>query len=208
MKQFLLISFLCMAEGKISAQDSIPGEYYMRGVMETASGFQINADSTFQFFYSYGALDRYGKGTWRMINDTTIILNGEKRPPLDFKLVKHEERNDDFITVQITDANKNLLRYVAGGIKTETGAEEFQTNNDGIAQIKRQPVDSIALIFTFCPDRYSVFPVTGKDNYFLFQFEPWIATVFFENFLLTYKNNMLTGKHPLLEGDDFSYEKE
>ena len=209
MKQLLLISLFFMAVEKISAQDSIPGDYYMHGVMETASGFQINADSTFQFFYSYGALDRYGKGTWRLMNDSTIVFNSEKRPPLDFKLVKHEQRKDDFVTVEITDPNKNLLRYIAGGIKTDSGAEDIQTNNNGIAQIKRQCVDSIALVFTICPDRYSIFPVTNKDdNYFLFQFEPWIATVFFENFTLTFKNNMLLGKHPLLEGDDFTYEKE
>ena len=144
MKQLLLISLFFMAVEKISAQDSIPGDYYMHGVMETASGFQINADSTFQFFYSYGALDRYGKGTWRLMNDSTIVFDSEKRPPLDFKLVKHEERKDDFVTIEITGPNKNLLRYVAGGIKTGTGAEDIQTNNNGIAQIKRQPIDSIA----------------------------------------------------------------
>ena len=198
-----------MAAGEAQAQDSIPGEYYLRGVMETASGFQINADSTFQFFFSYGALDRYGKGKWMMKDDSTIIFNSEKRPPLDFRLVKHEQRESDFVTVQITDANKNLLRYVAGAIETSAGTEEIQTNNEGIAQIKFQPVDSIALIFTICPDRYSVFPVTDKnDNYFSFQFEPWIAEVFFENFVLNFKNNMLSGKHPLMDGDSFSYEKE
>ena len=209
MKQFSFILFLLMTAGEIHAQDSIAGEYYMHGVMETASGFQINADSTFQFFFSYGALDRYGKGKWSMKDDSTIIFNSEKRPPLDFKLVKHEQRKSDFVTVQITDANKNLLRYVNGFIKTKTGGEEIQTNADGIAQIKFQPVDSIALMFTFCPDRYSVFPVSDKnDNYFSFQFEPWIAEVFFDNFILGYKNNMLTGRHPLMDGDDFSYEKD
>ena len=41
------------------------GEYYLSGVMETASGFKLNPDSTFQFFFSYGALDRSGSGTWK-----------------------------------------------------------------------------------------------------------------------------------------------
>jgi hypothetical protein len=27
------------------------GEYYLRGVMETACGFKLNEDSTFQFFF-------------------------------------------------------------------------------------------------------------------------------------------------------------
>jgi hypothetical protein len=144
-----------------------------------------------------------------MTNDSTIVFNSEKRPPLDFRLVEHEQRKNDFVTIQIKDANPNILKYVAGFIKTKKGTEEIQTNTDGIARIKLQQVDSIALIFTFCPDRYSVFPVeNAEDNYFVFQFEPWIFEVFFENFQLIFKNNMLAGKHPLLEGDDHSYEKE
>ena len=40
------------------------GEYSLTGVMETASGIQLNKDSTFQFYFSYGALDREGQGKW------------------------------------------------------------------------------------------------------------------------------------------------
>lgn len=192
----------------INAQD-MTGEYYMHGVMETASGFQLNADSTFQFFYSYGALDRYGKGKWSVKDGSLIVFNSAPRPPLDFKMVTHGQRDNNFVTVQITAPNTNLLRYVQGFIKTDTGAEEIETNDDGIAQIKIQPVDSIALIFTLCPDRYSVFPIINKaDNYFSFGFEPWIAEIFFENFTLSLNAKTLKGRHPLLDGDDFIYEKE
>jgi hypothetical protein len=208
MKQLMSGLLLLTYFSTVNAQD-MTGEYYMHGVMETASGFLLNADSTFQFFFSYGALDRSGKGKWSLKDDSTIIFNSEKRPPLDFKLVKHELREDNFITIQITDKNTNLLRYVAGFVKTRTGEEEFEMNHDGIAQMQIQQIDSIGLIFTICPDRYSVFPVSDKnENYFSFQFEPWIADVFFENFTLNFKNNTLSGKHPLLEGDDFSYEKD
>jgi len=51
------------------------GIYNLQGVMETASGFKLNADSTFEFYFSYGALDRYGKGKWQITNDK-LILNG------------------------------------------------------------------------------------------------------------------------------------
>ena len=46
----------------LNAQKNITGEYYLQGVIETASGFKLNDDSTFEFFFSYGALDRYGSG--------------------------------------------------------------------------------------------------------------------------------------------------
>ena len=191
----------------INAQN-ITGEYYLSVVMETASGFQLSADSSFQFFFSYGALDRYGKGKWTLQKDSVIVFNSDKRPPLDFKLEKHETTKEDNITIQIDDANKNILRYVQGFIKTKSGAEPFEMNNNGVVQIKNQQVDSVALIFTLCPDRYSVFPVTNENNYFVFRFEPWIAEVFFENFTLKYADNTLTGKHPLLEEKEYTYEKE
>jgi hypothetical protein len=39
------------------------GIYNLEGVMETASGFKLNADSTFEFYFSYGALDSMVKGS-------------------------------------------------------------------------------------------------------------------------------------------------
>ena len=55
------IAHTMLAQSKTA---SPAGEYYLRGVMETAAGFKLNEDSTFQFFFSYGALDRQGRGKW------------------------------------------------------------------------------------------------------------------------------------------------
>ena len=201
---FFILLFTCTTG--MYAQD-LTGEYYLEGVMETASGFQINADSGFQFFFSYGALDRSGKGKWKMLNDSTIILNSDKRPPLDFKLEKQTSTAEKSITIQIDDKNKNILRYVQGFIKFGLTEKPFEVNTGGIVKLENQEIDSIGLIFTLCPDRYSVLPVTHGNNYFVFQFEPWIADVFFDDFILTYSNDGFTGKHPLLQGDSYTYRK-
>ena len=66
------------------------GEYYLEGVMEVGSGFKLNADKTFEFFYAYGALDRTAKGTWIQHGDS-IIFNNAKKPPQDFKLVNSKK---------------------------------------------------------------------------------------------------------------------
>src|ERR1044071_832839 len=129
--QLTLISILIMIVADIEAEDSIPGEYYMHGVMETASGFQLNSDSSFQFFYSYGALDRSGKGKWSLRDDSVIVFNSEPRPPLDFKLVEHKPAQKGAMIIQVTDNNKNILRYVHGVVKTATGEKEFAMNKDG-----------------------------------------------------------------------------
>src|ERR1700745_3082366 len=100
----ILACLFCMMH--MNAQN-ITGEYYLDGVMETASGFQLNTDSSFQFFFSYGALDRYGKGKWSLQDDSVIVFNSDKRPPLDFRLEKHSTTKEKIITIQADDANKN-----------------------------------------------------------------------------------------------------
>jgi hypothetical protein len=202
---FFILFFTCTT---VMHAQNIAGEYYLEGVMETASGFKINADSGFQFFFSYGALDRIGKGKWKMLNDSTIILNSDKRPPFDFKLEKQTSTAEKSITIQIDNNNRNILRYVEGFIKSGSTEKPFEMNAGGIAKLENQEIDSIGLIFTLCPDRYSVLPVARGNNYFVFQFEPWIAEVFFEDFILTYSDSTFIGKHPLLKGNNYTYRRE
>jgi hypothetical protein len=76
-----------------------------------------------------------------------------------------------------------------------------------VAKFPKEAADSLALLFTLCPDRFSAFPITDKDNYFVFGFEPWIVEVFFVAFPLEYEGGDLTGDHPLLQGKQYRYER-
>jgi hypothetical protein len=193
----------------LSAQNksNMEGEYYLRGVMETASGFKLNADSTFEFFYSYGALDRFGSGTWKRVSGN-IIFESRSRPQKDFLMTKSEKSPGNFTTIRIIDKNEFVIRYVDAVVKNGNAILEKSTDNEGIIRIPKQPVDSIALLFRLCPDRYTTFHIPDKThNSFEFRFEPWIAEVFFEKFSLKVENNKLTGRHPLLRGESFVYEK-
>src|SRR5579885_3016638 len=106
-KIFLSILIFVIFYLPMQAQISSPvGEYYLTGVMETASGFKLNEDSTFQFFFSYGALDRYGSGTWKM-NNNIITLNSKPYPGHDFKMTASENTKDNFTTVRIDESNRN-----------------------------------------------------------------------------------------------------
>src|SRR4051794_35415749 len=46
------------------AQKNMEGEFVLEGVREMACVFKLNSDSSFEFYFSYGALDRYGSGKW------------------------------------------------------------------------------------------------------------------------------------------------
>ena len=185
-----------------SSTANMTGEFYLQGVMETASGFKLNADSTFEFFFSYGALDRFGKGTYT-IKGHTLVLNSGPRPAKDFKL-KTSKRMAGLpgVLVKMVDANPQVVQFVE--------VNSNRMNSHGEAQIKAKSLDSISLFFQLCPDRASVFPITDKThNYFEFAFEPWIMDVFFENAVFKIEDDKkITGKHPLLTGQQYVFVKD
>ncbi len=185
--------------------NTLAGEYHLQGVREMASGFLLKPDHTFQFFFTYGALDRYGTGTWDVENDQ-LILNSAARPGNDFSLVKSSKTDNDFINVVVDHTNPMLLRHVYCSLQNGAEGSWEQMSQHGDVQFPPQQVDSISLLFEFCPERTSLIPVTFKDhNEFVFRPEPWLVEVFLDNFQLRVDNGTLKGRHPLMEGDAFVY---
>ncbi len=187
---------------------SIPGEYYLQGVRETSSGFLLNPDGTFQFFFSYGALDRYGSGKWA-ITDDQLVLNGLAKPLHDFALVESNRVDDQNVTIRIKDNNPSLPKYVYASLQKGDEGSWLPATNEGIVRFPKQEVESISLLFEFCPERFSVFTIGEKDhNDFIFRFEPWIVEVFLVDFRLQIDEDGLVGQHPLMEGVDYRYQKQ
>jgi len=205
-KKIYLFLFLMSPGQSLQAQSAIPGEYYLRGVTEVASGFLFKPDSTFEFFFSYGALDRMGSGKWAA-KGNEIILNSKPRPIHDFALISSKSSADDFITIKITDKNELLQRYVYAKIKYMDTVLAGMTNEKGEVQFPRKPMQDISLQFEFCPEKTSVFVPADNHNYFEFRFEPWIVEYFFTNFHLTVDGKDLRGKHPLLDDKEYLFER-
>lgn len=187
----------------------VAGEYHLRGVKEMASGFKLSANNTFQFFLSYGALDRYGSGKWKTEDGYAIL---ESTPPWsgkDFALLESGSTPGDKVTVKITDRNENILRYVYASLQNGAQGSWQPAGKDGVIQFPKQEVSAISLVFEFCLERFSVIPIGDpKHNYFKFRFEPWLAEFFFNDFKLAITEDGLKGKHPMLKGEEFLYERQ
>lgn len=182
------------------------GEYYLKGVMEVASGFKLNGDSTFEFFFSYGALDRSGSGKWSM-KGNEIEFSSDKKPAADFSLVRSENIQDlpgtavKIITGQSYLASYMHARFVAGG-----QSELVNANSHGIIQSKFKHPDTLYLAFEFCPDKIFAWPVKDQPhNYFEFKMEPGIADVIFDHFTLHWTTGKLSGPHPLMKEKQFEF---
>jgi len=190
--------------------ESPSGVYYLQGVREMASELILKPDHSFEFLYSYGAVDRAGKGHWQMDNKDSnrLILNSAKRPLWDFALVNTKKTNDNHTIIKITDRNSMLLSYVYARIHSAKSVIEKRSDSHGYITIPTEPITKIELLFELCPERFSTFVVADTmPNYFEFRFEPWIAEVFFENITLAITERGLIGGHPLLKGNDFEFEK-
>jgi len=187
----------------------VTGVYNLRGVMEMASGFKLNKDSTFEFYFSYGALDRYGSGRWTTAGNK-IIFNSKTYPGKDFKLVSSNHTNNNFITASIQDKNTMLLPFVyAFADSLKEGEYPNKADSHGMIKLTTSKADTLHLLFELVPERMSSFAVDTKTtNNFVFAFEPWAIEVFFKDFELELNDKDLTGKHPLINKDDCVYEKE
>lgn len=208
-KNLLTLLFFIVVSNMLNAQQKNPaGTYMLQGVREMASGFELKADSTFEFFFSYGALDRYGKGTWKQ-EGNKIIFNSNPHPGKDFKLTDSSKITGGFIFLQFDLKNTVLNNYIyaySGKLKND----EYPVRANGSGLIKL-PVatDSIHVLFEFVPERESVFNLNTKNfNHFTFTLEPWITDVYFTDFQLTINEGNLEGAHPLLTKDHCEYWKE
>lgn len=186
--------------------EKVIGVYHLHSIRETASGFKLNPDGTFQFFFSYGALDRYGWGHWTL-NDDMVNLQSKPWSGKDFTLI-NSSTSGRGITIKVTDKNPIFQKHVVSSLNNGAQGSWLSPDTKGEMHFPNTEANVITLAFEFCPERYSFFTIENKEhNFFEFRLEPWIMEVFFNNFALKVKRHVLIGKHPLMTGDEFIYEK-
>ncbi len=186
--------------------EMIAGVYYLHRIKETASGFKLNPNGTFQFFFTYGALDRYGSGVFAIENDAAIL---QSRPwsGKDFALI-NSDTSGRGITIKITDKNPIFQKHVLASLSNGANGSWKSPDVRGEINFPVNEAGIITLAFELCPERFTFFSIENKvHNYFEFRLEPWIMEVFFNNLALKIKRHVLLGKHPLLKGEEFIYEK-
>lgn len=192
----------------MNAQDpkAVEGEYYLHGVMETASGFKLNSDHSFEFFFSYGALDRSGKGTWER-KQNKLIFNSPVPSEQPFQLVTHKSVPGAPVTIKILEDNPSFQSGVYAIIR-EGNSQSEDRSKAGIITFPKQRVDSIVLLFEFCPEKTAVFAFNNRDeNYFEFKLSPTIMDVDFEDVVFSLDAEGFGGQHPLLKEGDYHFRK-
>jgi hypothetical protein len=209
MKLTIFILVLSIGSLNMNAQQSnnLIGEYYLQGVREIASGFKLNTDSSFDFFFSYGALDRSGKGTWHT-EGNRITFNSSAVKEKDFILLSSKNDSNERVMVKIVDSNPILRSSVYVIIKAGENVQEGVTNSNGEISFTKQEIDSIKMVLEFCPEKKFGFTNVNKQhNRFEFGIEKEIMEVFFHQLVLTLTEEGMEGTHPLLRDGIYKFRK-
>ena len=99
---FYLLLFITI---KAMPQLKMRGEYIFSR-QEMVAGFNFLPDGKFQFFYSYGAVDRSATGTFSIKGDT-LKLKSDKEAGKDFTIADQSKQQNGY-TLIFDNSNKYL----------------------------------------------------------------------------------------------------
>src|SRR5664279_5122400 len=104
-----IIFLLLIINVKTMSQSKVQGEYYF-SKHEMVAGFSFSAGGKFQFFYSYGAVDRSATGSFWVEGDT-LKLKSDKEAGKDFTIT-HQSKQANGYALTFDYPNKYLLKDI------------------------------------------------------------------------------------------------
>lgn len=172
------------------------GEYYLEGIMETASAFKINADHTFEFFFVYGALDRSAAGTWKEITDSVIELSSTPPARPSFSIKSETTTSGKNIEFVVDKLQQPLLRYTQITVVPGDG-NAVEADGDGRFLFPAGPVEKFTITcYLYGDNPAELTPANASSNRFILQIDPSIILVQFKGLKLRLDGNVLEGRVP------------
>jgi hypothetical protein len=160
LKKLLVIVLLISNIGSMS-QKTIVGEYYFRKT-EMASGFNFTKDGKFQFFYSYGAVDRTATGSFSVAGDT-LKLKSDKEPGKDFTVTSQSKKGDGY-QIRFNHPNRYLIKNIVCIFVADGKQQEKYSDENGEVNVDLGHCDTIYIRHSFYPDIATLIKDEKNDN--------------------------------------------
>ena len=173
------------------AQAPVQGEYYFSR-HEMVAGFNFSSDGRFQFFYSYGAIDRSASGTYTL-DGNTIKLKSDKAAGQDFTITQQLKKGKGY-TLVFEHPNKYLLENIRCIFFVNGRQQDEYSDSKGIVNADIDHCDSIYVQHSLYPDiATKVKDMGNTNNRFTLNLNQSLEQVSFKGIDLTIVNeNMLT----------------
>jgi len=168
-------------------QTVIQGEYFFRR-QEMVAAFKFTENGRFEFFYSYGAVDRSASGHFTIDKDT-IRLNSDKEPGHDFIIDKQYQEGSAY-TIYCHAPNAQLLPYMQCIAFVGDQKYSFESDSKGVILVDLPNCDKIYVRHTLFPD----IPTLIKDeknsnNRFEISLQPSVQQLSFKGIDLLIKDD-------------------
>jgi hypothetical protein len=174
---------------------NIPGEYYLTDVHEMGCGIKLNEDFTFEFFFSYGALDRHAYGTWKSDENNSIVLNTDYDNQVPFSIEHSEKRDFEGIKIGFPNYNKALLHETTIKVISNNAEEEQVVGAQDIFHFSSEQADAIIVTCLFYFDNPATLtPSHANHNYFELAANHGLPLVHFKNAIFLADETSLEGK--------------
>lgn len=169
------------------SQKKIEGEYAFRKT-EMVAGFNFTAAGAFQFFFSYGAVDRTAAGTFA-VEGNTIKLTSNKEAGNDFTVTAQSKEATGY-TINFNHPNKYLLKNILRVFFVNGKEERAVTNSQGEVHVDLSHCDSIYAQHLLFPDILTlVKDANNKNNRFTLALNPSLEQLSFKGIHLTIEND-------------------
>jgi hypothetical protein len=163
---------------KMMAQTTVQGEYYFRR-QEMVAGFNFSADGKFQFFYSYGAVDRSATGSF-LVEGNTLKLKSDKEAGKDFTILQQSKEGNGY-TVHFKAPSPYLLKNIACLFFVDGKQQVAWSDDSGRVQIEVAHCDSIFARHLLYPDIVTLIKdQQNTNNHFTLSLNPSLEQVSFK----------------------------
>lgn len=170
------------------------GEYYITGEREIAAGFQINADSSFNFFLSYGAMDRQGTGKWKVVDNQLVLLSSDTSKQ-HFLLQEQKQMPGNNVNIKFEQTNPNMFHFLFAVLVVNDKRFTQKANKEGEITFLNTKADTLEVYFKWCPDKVSIYDVKhSTNNYFTFSPKPNLMDVNFEEAKFQFTDKEMSGR--------------
>lgn len=154
------------------------GEYYFRQT-EMVSGFHFSAEGKFQFFFSYGAVDRNATGTYS-IDGNLLRLKSDKAPGKDFAVTRQYKAEQGF-RLQFSHPQRYLTENIRCVFQTGEQKTEVISDSQGLVVTDLKQCDHIFVQHLLYPDIFTqVKDPANPNNHFELSLESSLEQVSFK----------------------------
>ncbi len=169
------------------SQTKVAGEYIFSR-QEMVAGFKFTEDGKFDFFLSYGAVDRTASGTFK-VEGKTIKLKSDKAAGKDFNVIAQFKSGIGY-SLKFQDAQAYFLDGIRCTFFIGGERHDEYVDNKGMLTVPYPHSDSIFVFHTLFPDFVTcIKDDKNENNNFTLTLNPSLAQVSFKGIDFTIEDD-------------------